>query len=220
MSFTIWSVVQFHQVRGEAWRWKSRHQGQQLPEEPAGWISSDCKLIPRNTHEQLNMYELLQPRVTAPDIDVNRLVNRGDLAKANTFTQQLQRSMSSKNIWFFGELCTLNLDGRAIFARQNDPRNMGKSLTDCLSGSVQVKMVWLSSVDWMWQACRANPSYQYVEMGRVNLSEMPPRLARSSFTDGYFCELRVQVIGGDKDRFKIKWLKGFRNGWNGLLAGF
>ena len=32
-------------------------------------------------------------------------------------------------------------------------------------------------------------------MGRVNLSEMPPRLARSSFSDGYFCELRVQVIG-------------------------
>ena len=28
----------------------------------------------------------------------------------------------------------------------------------------------------------------------MNLNEMPPRLARSSFTDGYFCELRVQVI--------------------------
>ena len=100
------------------------------------------------------------------------------------------------------ELDCLYLVCRAIFARKNDPRNMGKSLTDCLSGAVQVTSVLPSfftsptsfTVHLMYQACRANPTYQYVEMGRVNLNEMPPRLARSSFTDGYFCELRVQVI--------------------------
>ena len=33
----------------------------------------------------------LQQRATAPDIDVNRLVSKGNLAKANSFIQQLQR---------------------------------------------------------------------------------------------------------------------------------
>ena len=39
------------------------------------------------------------------------------------------------------EFDCLYLVCRAIFARQNDPRNMGKSLTDCLSGAVQVTSV-------------------------------------------------------------------------------
>jgi hypothetical protein len=123
------------------------------------FTKSEVKLDGERADTKDNSYQKFQQRATAPDIDVNRLVSKGVLAKANSFIQQLQR---------------------AIFARQNDPRNMGKSITDCLSGSVQ--------------ACRANPTYQYVEMSRVNLNEMPPRLARSSFTDGYFCELRVQVI--------------------------
>ena len=38
----------------------------------------------------------LQQRATAPDIDVNRLVSKGSLAKANSFTQQLQRSAPSQ----------------------------------------------------------------------------------------------------------------------------
>ena len=33
----------------------------------------------------------LQQRATAPDIDVNRLVSKATLAKANSFIQQLQR---------------------------------------------------------------------------------------------------------------------------------
>ena len=36
-----------------------------------------------------------QQRATAPDIDVNRLVSKGSLAKANSFIQQLQRSAPS-----------------------------------------------------------------------------------------------------------------------------
>ena len=128
----------------------------------------------------------LSARVPSPRQTLSSNSSRGELPHK-----------SYELVWLYFVVC------RAIYARQNDPRNMGKSLTDCLSGSVQVTNSFVfflhhiqasSTVHFMCQACRANPTYQYVEMGRVNLNEMPARLARSSFTDGYFCELRVQVI--------------------------
>ena len=43
------------------------------------------------------------------------------------------------------------------------------------------------------QVCKTNPQYQYVEMARVNTADLPSRLLRPGTTEGYFCELRVQV---------------------------
>ena len=41
--------------------------------------------------------------------------------------------------------------------------------------------------------CKTNPQYSYVEMGKVNTAELPSRLLRPGTSEGYFCELRVQV---------------------------
>ena len=112
----------------------------------------------------------LQQRPTAPDIDVNRLVSKGNLAKANSFIQQLQRW--AYLLRYFELVSFFYLVCRAIFARQNDPRNMGKSLTDCLSGSVQVTFNFclLSSrnkpaLQFIWCIRRAGP-IQHTNMWR------------------------------------------------------
>ena len=59
---------------------------------------------------------------------------------------------------------------RAIFARQNDPRNIGKSLTDCLSGSVQVILALPS--------CFTNrTSQRWIFLWKTNISSRTPKMA-------------------------------------------
>jgi len=125
------------------------------------FAKADSTLAGEQTNPRDNLYMREQTqghRASAPSIDLERLVSRREVDKANQLIARLQR---------------------AVQERQADPRARGKSLTDTMSHSVQV--------------CKTNPQYSYVEMGKVNTAELPSRLLRPGTSEGYFCELRVQL---------------------------